>query len=226
LTATRATWPKPQRSEEIYTGSQIGVRREILHQAVSTVALEDGSSVRGLFVARAEAWPANEASASGEGALTRDAYVWTAGLSTWRKLAARGVWVHGSAEGLGEDDDTRLEVLAGRKVEWLRLTHQDAPNVGRHSSALATYRVEGEIPPFEALSKAKFFYWKSGTQFLAALAVCPAIANGYHATGPGHTNAAVRRGLLEAGVPAPELLRRLAVFLGESEFQKFLQMNS
>ena len=225
LTSTRATWPKPHRPDEVFTGGGPGTRVEVLHQAVSTVALESPSAIRGLFVARAEAWPQNETSTAGEGALARDSYLWTAGLSTWRKLAARGIWVHGSSEGLGEDDDTRLEILAGQPIEWLRLTHQEAPIVGRTSKTLATYRVESEPPSFEILSRAKFFYWKSGTQFMAALAVCPAIVNGYHATGPGHTSAAVRRGLLVAGVPEAEILRRHAVFLGEAEFHKFLRTN-
>ena len=34
-------------------------------------------------------------------ALPRPRLLWTAGLTTWEKLAAKGYWVHGSSESLG-----------------------------------------------------------------------------------------------------------------------------
>ncbi len=225
LRATRSVWPKPRSPDEVYAGVAGGARREISHAAVATVSLKDPTSARGLFIARAEAWPKKTEAWPGKAmnpGQSPDTYVWTAGLSTWKKLAGQGVWVHGSSEGLGEGEETRLETLAGNKIEWLRLTHEDAPVTGRAGAALATYRVDGEVPDQEVLTRARFFYWKSGTQFQNALAVCSSIANGYHATGPGATSAAVRYGLRACGVSETELEKRLAVFLSEADFHKFL----
>jgi hydroxymethylbilane synthase len=38
--------------------------------------------------------------------------VWTSGLQTWFKLARRGIWVNGSAESLGEQEEERIHILA------------------------------------------------------------------------------------------------------------------
>ena len=63
----------------------------------------------GFWVARAEAlpdgWPPRARSV-----------VWAAGGTTWRRLAARGVWVHGCADGLGDAEPPAVDALAGRVV--------------------------------------------------------------------------------------------------------------
>lgn len=218
----QASWPKPSKASEVVSmerATTAGVATErgrIAHPKISTVAVEP-LHARGLFVARAEAWPDDDVLA--------DAFVWTAGLSTWKKLSERGVWVHGSAEGLGEDDDTRLEIMAGKKIDWLRLTHEGATDLAgrpRASRAMATYKAKVQVPSVEALKQGRYFYWRSGTQFQAALQACPDIQNGYHATGPGHTHAAVKDGLLAAGLSAAEIDSRLMIFLNESEFRSYL----
>ena len=56
----------------------------------------------GLFVARSEAWPDGYTPRPGQ-------VVWSAGIDTWRRLAARGIWVHGSDESLGEGGVAGLE---------------------------------------------------------------------------------------------------------------------
>lgn len=132
-----------------------------------------------LWVARESAWPRDFQSSP-------NAIVWTAGLQSWRKLAARGVWVNGSAEGLGEDEPTRLEALLGREtLPWLKLTHaQSETSTG--ARICATYRLvkKTETPD---LSGRTHFYWLSGTAFDRALELFPNIRSAQHASGPGHT---------------------------------------
>lgn len=128
-----------------------------------------------------------------------DQVVWAAGGHTWRQLAARGVWVNGSAEGLGDEETAGIEGLAGRSVEWLRLTHTDAdaPN------SLATYVAEPYLPL--DLATRTHFYWTSGSAFRRALAEYPSIRERWHASGPGRT----ARALLATLGPSP----RVSIFL-------------
>lgn len=49
-----------------------------------------------------------------------DGFTWTSGLTVWRRLAEQGQWVNGSAEGLGEDEDPRVDVIAGRLEALVR----------------------------------------------------------------------------------------------------------
>jgi hydroxymethylbilane synthase len=132
----------------------------------------------GFWVARADALPA--AWNVDEGRL-----VWTAGLRTWERLATRGVWVNGSAEGLGDQEPANVDALAGRQVAWRRLTHTGSAD----TDALATYVVEDETPD---LSGRTHFFWTSGSAFARALARYPAIRSGWHASGPGRTARTIR----------------------------------
>jgi hydroxymethylbilane synthase len=132
----------------------------------------------GWWVARAEALPAAWSPPPGT-------IVWAAGSQTWRRLAARGVWVHGCSDGLGDDDTPAIDVLAGRNVDWVRLTHDLAPV----TKALATYSVEVQLPA--DLPSRSHFFWTSGELFKRAVAQWPAIRSGWHASGPGRTSEAV-----------------------------------
>ncbi len=132
----------------------------------------------GLWVARAEAlpthWPIGE-----------DQLVWAAGGRTWDRLASRGIWVNGGADGLGDQELPDVDRLAGRRVDWLRVTHAAT----RDPDAIATYVVEQELPP--DLGERTHFFWTSGTLFLEAMARYPSIRGGWHASGPGRTSRVV-----------------------------------
>lgn len=114
--------------------------------------------------------------------------VWTAGERTWRTLSARGVWVHGCADGLGDALPDEADALAGRPVRWRRLTHRDAA-VG-DPDALGTYVVRRDMP--NDLGDRTHFYWMSGSEFREAVDRWPAIRTGWHASGPGRTSRALR----------------------------------
>jgi hydroxymethylbilane synthase len=137
----------------------------------------------GLWVSRAEAlpprWP-----------VSPDQPVWAAGSRTWERLAARGIWVNGCADGLGDGEAPDVDALAGRPVHWRRLTHVAAGD----PDGLATYAVDHHLPG--DLGSRTHFYWTSGSAFLEALAAHPSLRGGWHASGPGRT-ARVIRGTLD-----------------------------
>lgn len=138
------------------------------------VALPDGNQA--LWVARAEALPDQWTVPSGR-------IVWAAGGSTWRRLAARGVWVNGCADGLGDSERPDIELLAGHDIHWQRLTHRAA--AAADPAALATYVVQESLP--DDLSARTHFFWTSGTQFLQALERWPELRDRWHGSGPGRT---------------------------------------
>lgn len=145
-----------------------------------------------LWIARAEALP--EGWRPGV-----DRIVWTAGQRTWRRLAARGVWVNGTAEGLGEREETRLATLAGRSPDWVKLSHDAAGSEGE-MPLLATYRLVPD-PAAPAgglvdLADREYFFWMSGSSFQEALAVAPWLREKVHFCGPGNT----REALVAAGI--------------------------
>jgi hydroxymethylbilane synthase len=153
--------------------------------------LEHVTKAGGLWVARETAWTA----AIRDMAQASSPIVWTAGLTSWRKLAHRGVWVHGSAEGLGEAEPMRLEALTGNKnLHWVKLTHilsaqawaEKSARNGPLMSAVGTYR----LVPKEALpvlTGRTHFFWMSGTSFDVAIKHDPSIRSASHASGPGLT---------------------------------------
>jgi hydroxymethylbilane synthase len=164
-TAADRLWPAP--------GMDVSSERRPIDVAQPTAD--------GLWVSRAEALPRNWS-------IDRTV-VWAAGSKTWKRLASRGIWVNGSADGLGDDEQPPVDLLAGRIVSWVRLTHDGA----RLPEALATYQVETALP--DDLSSRSHFYWTSGELFIQAVRRWPSIRAGWHASGPGRTREAIHREL-------------------------------
>ena len=179
--APAAVWPRPGERDA----------GDVVRQPVEADRPASGD---GLWVARANALPDGWAPSP-------ERLVWAAGPTTWRKLAARGVWVHGCADGLGEEELPRVEALAGRAVRWRRLTHggagRDARDAGLDADALVTYVVEERLP--DDLPGRTHFFWSSGSLFLQAIQRWPGLAAGWHASGPGRTRRVIRDVLGPAG---------------------------
>ncbi|HEV2905569.1 MAG TPA: hypothetical protein VGW32_10995, partial [Pyrinomonadaceae bacterium] len=137
-----------------------------------------------LWISKADALPHDATVAPAQ-------LIWASGLRTWARLAARGIWVNGSAEGLGEQEDARVETLAGDDLRWVKLTHDSAPSQNG-MIMVATYRlVEKEsIPELDAM---KYFFWTSGSGFERALMLNPWIRAQTHFCGPGNTQQALER---------------------------------
>ena len=72
------------------------------------VSSDDLAAKEALFIARADALP--EGFCPDPAARQK---VWCAGVQTWVKLAALGVWVNGCHDGLGEQEDPGIDLLAG-----------------------------------------------------------------------------------------------------------------
>ena len=109
--------------------------------------------------------------------------IWTSGTTTWKKLAKSGIWVNGTADGMGEDYNPNISNLVS--FPWIKLTHSKAPKT-TINNVIATYELN-EIPIKENLSNKKFFYWMSSSAFKYALRKNPTIINAIHYCGPGNT---------------------------------------
>jgi hydroxymethylbilane synthase len=137
-------------------------------------------------------------------------YVWVSGLESWKKLSSRGVWVNGSAESLGEDEDPQIDKLAGNPVNWLKLTHEEG-TLSKHSDTLATYRLKArsEVPDLKGKTH---FYWMSGSSFKRALSLYPELRNAWHFSGPGNTLSIIKSELADS--------RKIRVALNYAEWMK------
>jgi hydroxymethylbilane synthase len=208
-------------AEELASSRELQVTREPIAD------LAWPKDLGALWIAKAEALPEALPEAVSAAEFTADKLVWTAGLQTWRKLAARGVWVHGSAEGLGEEENPRLEILQDGAIHWTKLTHADvSPQAASASTCsgtpmtiLPTYRVRVSTDAWTAAEAAgtgptqkAAFFWHSGSQFLAALAKWPELRQRKHACGPGSTYKVLREKLGNAGA--------IDIFLDEAEWRK------
>lgn len=151
-----------------------------------------------LWIARASAWPQG---------ITTSPFLWTAGVKSWQALAERGLWVHGCADQLGEEEDPRLDTLVGRRLRWTYLTHTEA---ARGQGRVATYRLEPKNAVTSLQGKTHFF-WSSGSSFARARELFPQeIERGHHSCGPGKTRHFIRR----------ELGREPQVFLSWSQWRQ------
>lgn len=155
-----SVWPRPD-------------ERDHTRRSPLGISLPSGSGA--WWVARADAVPDSTVFAD-------DQIVWAAGTRTWRRLAERGVWVHGCSDGLGDGEGPDIDSLAGRTVEWRRLTHSKSAVSG----AVATYDVEVRLP--DDLGLRTHFFWSSGSMFVEALRRHPSIRTGWHGCGPGRTS--------------------------------------
>ncbi|MBC7384850.1 MAG: hydroxymethylbilane synthase [Cryobacterium sp.] len=146
-----------------------------------------------LWISKAEALPKNWR-------ISSEQIVWTSGLSSWKKLATRGVWVNGSAEGLGESEAARIQTLVGRVVPFTKLGHTDG--VQGEFPLLATYELAersdmaNHLGEFSAhLGSVTHFYWMSGSLFDYCAKLNPDIFSAHHSCGPGHTRFRLRERL-------------------------------
>ncbi len=128
-------------------------------------------------------------------AKTGDKTVWTSGVTSWFKFAAKGIWVHGTDDNLGANDDRRLDFLAGDNANWLTLTHTKSPA----KDVLPTYELIPDATSIDTKG-AKYFYWRSGSAFKRAIELDPKIKDGVHSCGLGRTYTIIAE-ILGDGVP-------------------------
>jgi hydroxymethylbilane synthase len=171
-----ASLPRPADARAVWSGDLDGAdpfERVPLHGAAPQVDAHTG-----LLVARADAVPSHWS-------LPATQCVWTAGLVTWRKLAARGIWVAGSDDSLGETGAESARLLFPDVRRWLKLTHEggyDPP----HGERIATYRLQRVRTPLPVHDRTHFF-WRSGSQFHEYLRAWPGLERAWHGCGPGNS---------------------------------------
>ncbi len=98
----KEAWPLP--------GEDLQVERATF-QSVTT------APPRHIWVSRKDAWPHSWGRAEGS-------IIWCSGIKTWLHLAAVDIWVHGSADGLGEEEKPALNLLLEEEPQFIKLTHQ------------------------------------------------------------------------------------------------------
>lgn len=151
-------------------------------------------------------------------------WIWAAGLESWRKLAAQGIWVRGCDEGLGtaaglsRNLEAVMRANGSTPAPWIRLSHEDRDGgLGDDERLLATYRLRpraASVDFIESLGAADAFYWRSGALFREARRLVPALADKDHACGPGATRHVLEREL------GRDLEDRL--FFSESEWRNWV----
>ncbi len=167
-------WPNSYRKEQLF-------EREAIPFADFDSQITLGDDLQPFLLTRKESLPGELKFPSGQ-------LIWTSGRSTWRSLAAQGIWVNGTLDSLGESElpVSIAWIQGGREFRWQKLTHSEAPESAGIRS-IATYHLrKKEILDFD-LSAYEAFYWMSGTQFAEALRRWPDLRSRIHASGPGNT---------------------------------------
>ena len=165
-----------------------------------------------VFVAHSRALPAGIESDLDE------RRVWTSGTASWFRLAQRGVWIEGCAEGLGYDwiSATLAEpVLSLPQLSgWQVLSHAGSADYWPAGEVIGTYRLPDVAS--QAISDPRsvtHVYWASGSQFRELWSQLPPTV--HHACGPGKTAEVIRA----AGV------HRLTVFPAVHEWRRWLKID-
>lgn len=146
--------------------------------------IEPGGEATALWLAKADALP-------NDWQVKPEQIVWVSGIPTWKRLAQRGVWVNGSAEGLGEHEPQRIETIAGSDLKWRKLTHSDSDS-DSSMPVVATYRLIPKDGNPDLAGKT-YFFWKSGSSFRFALSRNPWLREMTHFCGPGNTQHALQK---------------------------------
>ncbi len=107
--------------------------------------------------------------------------LWTGGVETWKKLAAKGYWINGTSDSLGKDNEPPCTLFDD--LDWLNFTHDR----NQEKSSMEKF-ISYELTPKEDEIKIKdkqYFYWMSGSAFEYALELYPNIIEANHACGLG-----------------------------------------
>ena len=94
------------------------------------------------LVARTNAWHPNWTD------MNLDQVIWTAGIKTFYQLAEKDLWVSGTSDGLGEEENPNISILLGEDKPFIKLTHEDSSEIHSELERVYTYRIslDGDIP--------------------------------------------------------------------------------
>jgi hydroxymethylbilane synthase len=165
-------------------------------------SLESTLADKLVVISRSQAWPEGLSSTAGRIRLA-------AGVESWKRLAKRGVWIHGCLESYGTSQVADWESLF--QCQAIHLTHER--EASQRENALATYRMEVDEETLKTVEWNQYthFYWSSYTLFEAAVNLVPELLSRYHHCGMGATHAKIRSHLGPKGFlwgwPGPDSLK-------------------
>lgn len=112
--------------------------------------------------------------------------LWVSGVETWKRLAERGLWVHGTSDSMGEQEDPYIKLLDSRSRKWCKWTHSEGESFPL-GPLVSTYKLvpKAKVPVLK--EDVENFYWMSGSSFEAAIKTYPWLLNKTHWSGPGNT---------------------------------------
>jgi len=113
--------------------------------------------------------------------------VFAAGLKTWKKFYAEGVWIHGCLDNLGEHNFEPDVLQTGFEKVWL--TRQGISGPASFKTA-HTYGIEISVDP-ETFKNKDYFVWTSGELFANCLGKHPELKNKHHFLGMGRSRDAL-----------------------------------
>ncbi len=137
--------------------------------------------------------------------------IWTAGIETWKKLAAQNIWVNGTSESMGDFEDPMIDILCEKKLNWVKLTHEDSTDSS--ITTIATYKLKQNFEIPKDITQAENFFWMSSYQFNLAIEKYPELKSKNHCCGPGQTYLAISKRL-------QELNRQPFLFLSETDWRQ------
>lgn len=141
------------------------------------------------WVSKAEALPVSII-------ISSNTLLWTSGVRTWQRLAARGLWVHGSSESLGEREELHLQPLDSVSRTWCKWTHEGGEeNAGM--DLIKTYQLISKEKKPQLIDQTEHFFWMSGSSFREAVKHYPWLVDKTHWSGPGLTHEALSRQIAE-----------------------------
>jgi hydroxymethylbilane synthase len=129
--------------------------------------------------------------------ITPEQIVWTPGIATWKRLATRGIWVHGCSEGFGSQESPGIDLLHTPGSCWTTVTHDEAPS-RPDCDTIHTYHltpIDFTLPK-QVISHV---FWRSGTCFRHVTNRYPELKSAWHACGPGSTYSAIKSELNNPG---------------------------
>jgi hydroxymethylbilane synthase len=146
------------------------------------------NSNSGIVVAKSDAMPKNFF-------VPPQNLVWTSGIATWYTLASRGIWVNGTFDSLGENEEMGTDLIAPKTTDWIKFTHTQA--AATEDSSIGTYTLvpKASMLPgdLESINRGTHFYFSSGSAFARLIELVPSLKSEFEsgnriiACGPGNS---------------------------------------